>query len=62
MGMPIDGNPLAAYALVADDRGLEQRRVAYDHEASATDVRERFDGGWTETIGARIEQARADPA
>ena len=62
VGMPFDGDPRAAYALVADDRGLEQRRVAYDHEASATDVRERFDGDWTETIAARIEQARADPA
>ena len=35
VGMPFDGDPRAAYALVHDDGTIEHRRVAYDHEASA---------------------------
>ena len=60
VGMPFDGDPRAAYALVHDDGELEHRRVAYDHAASAAAVRERFDGGWTATVAARIERARFD--
>ena len=62
VGMPFDGDPRAAYALLAPDGGLEHRRVAYDHAASAAGVRERFSGEWTETIARRIEQAAFQPA
>ena len=62
VGMPFDGDPRAAYALVHDDGSLEHRRAAYDHAASAAAVRERFDGDWTATVAARIEQARFDAA
>ena len=34
VGIPLDGDPRAAYALIGDD-GVELRRVAYDHEAAA---------------------------
>ena len=35
VGMPFDGDPRAAYAIVREAARLEHRRVAYDHEASA---------------------------
>jgi hypothetical protein len=55
--MPFDGDPRAAYALIADGGEVEHRRVAYDHLEAAAAVRERFDGDWTETVGRRIERA-----
>jgi diadenosine tetraphosphatase ApaH/serine/threonine PP2A family protein phosphatase len=59
VGMPFDGDPRAAYALVHDDGAVEHRRVAYDHEASAAAVRERFgESAWTETIARRLATAR----
>ena len=60
VGMPFDGDPRAAYALVHDDDRVEHRRVEYDHLASAAAVRERFEGAWTGTVAARIERARFD--
>lgn len=60
VGMPFDGDPRAAYALVHDDDTLEHRRVEYDHMASARALRRRFGGDWTATVAARIEQARFD--
>jgi diadenosine tetraphosphatase ApaH/serine/threonine PP2A family protein phosphatase len=60
VGMPFDGDPGAAYALVADDGELEHRRVAYDHGAAAAAVRERFSGDWADTVARRIELARSD--
>ena len=60
VGMPFDGDPRAAYALLAPRGGeVEHRRVEYDHRAAAAAVRERF-GGWAETVARRIEAARAD--
>ena len=59
VGMPFDGDPRAAYAVVHDDGTIEHRRVAYDHEASALRVRE-LGGSWTATVSARILGARAD--
>jgi len=57
VGMPFDGDPRAAYALLDDDSRVEHRRVAYDHAASAAAVRERFDGEWTTVVARRIETA-----
>jgi diadenosine tetraphosphatase ApaH/serine/threonine PP2A family protein phosphatase len=58
VGMPFDGDPCASYALLHPSGELEHRRVAYDHEASAAAVRERFDGAdWTEAIARRIATA-----
>jgi diadenosine tetraphosphatase ApaH/serine/threonine PP2A family protein phosphatase len=60
VGMPFDGDPRAAYALVGDDGALELRRVVYDHYASAAAVREVL-GEAGELPAKRIEQARFDP-
>jgi diadenosine tetraphosphatase ApaH/serine/threonine PP2A family protein phosphatase len=59
VGMPFDGDPRAAYALLHDDGTIEHHRVAYDHEAAARRVRE-LGGDWTETVAERIEQAKMD--
>jgi predicted phosphodiesterase len=56
VGMPFDGDQRAGYALLAEDGEVECRRVAYDHQASAAAVRERFPD-FGETIARRIEQA-----
>jgi diadenosine tetraphosphatase ApaH/serine/threonine PP2A family protein phosphatase len=57
VGMPFDGDPRAAYALVHDDGRVQHRRVGYDHAASAAALRERFAGDWTEVVAGRIERA-----
>jgi predicted phosphodiesterase len=60
VGMPFDGDPRAAYAIVGADGRVEHRRVRYDHEASAAAVRDRFGGDWTRVVSARFAQARFD--
>jgi predicted phosphodiesterase len=57
VGMPFDGDPRAAYALVSETGELEQRRVGYEHARAADAARERF-GAWAETVARRIEEAR----
>jgi diadenosine tetraphosphatase ApaH/serine/threonine PP2A family protein phosphatase len=58
VGLPVDGDRRAAYALMHDDGRIERRRVAYDHAASAARVREVADGApWGEIIAGRIERA-----
>jgi putative phosphoesterase len=59
VGMPFDGDPRAAYALVHDDGRVEHRRVAYDHALTAARIRS-LGGDWTETVARRVEQARMD--
>lgn len=55
VGMPFDGDPRAAYALLGQDGAIEHRRVQYDHRAAAELVSERFGAsGWTKTIARRI--------
>lgn len=61
VGMPFDGDPRAAYAVVDADGALELRRVAYDHHASAAAVRDRL-GDAGEVPARRIERASADAA
>ncbi|CAB4858953.1 unannotated protein [freshwater metagenome] len=59
VGMPFDGNPRAAWALVHDDGTVELRRTRYDHAAAARRVREAADGArWGEITAQRIERAR----
>lgn len=59
VGMPFDGDPRAAYALLHEDGQIEHRRIDYDHLASARAVQERFAGArWTETVARRIVSAR----
>jgi diadenosine tetraphosphatase ApaH/serine/threonine PP2A family protein phosphatase len=65
VGMPFDGDPRAAYALIHEDGTVEHRRVRYDHESSAVAVQERFglhgagpEGDWAATVARRIASAR----
>ncbi len=58
VGMPLDGDHRAAYALVHDDDTIEHRRVAYDHDASARALEDRFAAPWTAIPAARIREAR----
>ena len=50
----------AAYALLHADGAVEHRRVAYDHAASAAQLRS-LGGEWAEVVARRIERARPDP-
>jgi predicted phosphodiesterase len=61
VGMPMDGDTRAAYAIAGADGGVELRRVGYDHAASAAAIRERL-GEAGEMAARRIEQARIDVA
>jgi diadenosine tetraphosphatase ApaH/serine/threonine PP2A family protein phosphatase len=58
VGMPLDGDTRAAYALLRHDGTVEHRRVGYDAAASAAAVEDRFDGEWTATVATRIRDAR----
>jgi diadenosine tetraphosphatase ApaH/serine/threonine PP2A family protein phosphatase len=58
VGIPLDGDHRAAWALLHDDGRIERRRVAYDHAASAARVREVADGApWGDVVAGRIERA-----
>jgi diadenosine tetraphosphatase ApaH/serine/threonine PP2A family protein phosphatase len=58
VGIPLDGDHRAAWALMHDDGRIERRRVAYDHTASAARVREVADGApWGDATARRIERA-----
>jgi diadenosine tetraphosphatase ApaH/serine/threonine PP2A family protein phosphatase len=59
VGMPFDGDPRAAYALLGDDGRFAHRRVEYDHRASAERVR-AIGEGWSEVVARRIERSRMD--
>jgi putative phosphoesterase len=58
VGIPLDGDHRAAYALIHDDGRVEHRRVAYDHMASAAKVRSL--GDWAEVVALRIERAKME--
>ena len=60
VGMPFDGDPRAAYALVANDGAVEHRRVAYDHVRAAAELLEGFDAPFATVVARRIERARMD--
>ena len=62
VGIPLDGDHRAAWALVAPNGSVELRRVAYDHAASAAALRERYgDAEWVAIVTGRIERARLKP-
>jgi predicted phosphodiesterase len=60
VGVPLDGDTRAAYALVHEDGHVEHRRVEYDHRASAAALRERFDAEFADVVARRIENARLE--
>ena len=59
VGIPLDGDHRAAFALAHPDGRIELRRVEYDFQASANAVRNVL-GEFGETAARRIEQARFD--
>jgi len=59
VGIPLDGDHRAAFALAHPDGRIELRRVEYDFLASASAVRDVL-GEFGETAARRIEQARFD--
>ncbi|HWI07371.1 MAG TPA: metallophosphoesterase family protein [Solirubrobacteraceae bacterium] len=62
VGMPLDGDHRAAYALLHDDATIEHRRVAYDHDAVPDALRGRYgDAAWLERILYRFTRARFEP-
>lgn len=56
VGIPLDGDRRAAYALVNDDDSIELRRVEYDWQTAAREVRANVG----ELPAKRIEQSRFD--
>lgn len=59
VGMPLDGDHRAAYAVVSEDGTLEHRRVGYDHGASAAAVVDRFgEVAWAQRTARRLRTAR----
>ncbi|MEA2380637.1 MAG: hypothetical protein QOH72_608 [Solirubrobacteraceae bacterium] len=62
VGIPLDGDHRAAYALLAPDGSVELRRVEYDWRASAQALRDRYgDAEWVGIVTGRIERARLSP-
>lgn len=63
VGMPLDGDHRAAYALLHDGGRIEHRRVGYDHGAVTAALRERFgDSDWHGPIAHRFGHARMETA
>ena len=60
VGMPLDGDHRAAYALRHPDGAIEHRRVDYDRDAAIAALRERFDGPWTDAPLHRLTHARME--
>jgi diadenosine tetraphosphatase ApaH/serine/threonine PP2A family protein phosphatase len=59
VGLPLDGDVRAAYALVADDGSIELRRVRYDVEAAVEGLHNQFgDLPWTARSITRLRNAR----
>ena len=60
VGIPLDGDHRAAYALLHDDGAIERRRAEYDWAASAARVRAVAAGApWGDIVAGRIERAAA---
>jgi predicted phosphodiesterase len=59
VGLPLDGDTRAAYALVDQDHNFELRRVAYDNRASAAAMTDRFgDAAWVDRSVKRLQTAQ----
>jgi predicted phosphodiesterase len=61
VGMPFDGDPRAAYAIVAADGEVEHRRVQYDRASTVRELRERVRAPFAAKVAERIEGARFVP-
>jgi diadenosine tetraphosphatase ApaH/serine/threonine PP2A family protein phosphatase len=58
VGMPLDGDRRAAYALLHPDGRVEHRRVEYPLERTLDALRERGEGAWVDAVRGRLERAR----
>ncbi len=60
VGMPLDGDARAAYALIHPDGTLELRRVRYDTGAAIGALRDSFGAqtDWVGMISGRLERSR----
>jgi predicted phosphodiesterase len=59
VGMPLDGDRRAAYALLFDDGSVELRRVPYDVESAVAGLAERFgQAPWAERSIGRLKSAQ----
>lgn len=64
VGLPFDGDRRAAYALWSSGGGFELRRVDYDSDTYAAELRTRLTpalGDAVETLIARVREARFSP-
>jgi len=57
VGMPLDGDQRAAWAILRDDGRVEHRRALYDHERVAAELR-AVGAAWAERSARRIELAQ----
>jgi len=53
VGLPLDGDARAAYALIASPDDIELRRVAYDEQSAADGLRQIGDL-WADAVAARL--------
>jgi diadenosine tetraphosphatase ApaH/serine/threonine PP2A family protein phosphatase len=59
VGLPLDGDPRAAYALAFDDGSIELRRVEYDRDVAIGALQERFgDVAWAQRSVTRLQTSR----
>jgi predicted phosphodiesterase len=59
VGMPLDGDVRAAYALTREDGSIEQRRVSYRHQDAIDALQDRFgDAPWARRSISRLRNAR----
>jgi diadenosine tetraphosphatase ApaH/serine/threonine PP2A family protein phosphatase len=59
VGLPLDGDARAAYALAHDDGSVEHRRVDYDRGAAISALQERFGGvAWAQRSVSRLQTSR----
>ena len=63
VGMPLDGDHRAGYALLHEDGTIRHRRVGYDHAAVPAALRERYgdDDEWLRRVLHRFSHARFEP-
>jgi predicted phosphodiesterase len=59
VGLPFDGDPRAAYGLIADDGSVQLRRVAYDVERTVAEQAARWgDAAWARAVAATYATGR----
>jgi diadenosine tetraphosphatase ApaH/serine/threonine PP2A family protein phosphatase len=57
VGMPMDGDQRASWAILHDDGRVEHRRVEYDHGAVVAELR-AIGAPWADRSARRIELAQ----